>query len=229
MKYNLDKLTIRDENKLIVAHFSKGNEEDAERTCSFLNAIKSPRNKPKNDFVRVSIHMMIDGFITPMKEVEYERGRETVSYTLEDLGRIIFFWEKMFCGGITYAMDGFLQKAEKKLAKRDNETAQSVFEKYWINTDKSAEDEFNELNKGGEDSIFPALNDYLLYGLASKCESFSDSTMLMKQGFLYWLFNYVFNGEFQEMADDLNQIPESIKELVDNRLMEKVPESDKSN
>ena len=228
MKYNLDKLTIRDENRLIVAQFSKGNEEDAERTCAVLNSINRTKTSDK-EFLRVSIHMMIDGFIIPMKDVEYERGRETVAYKLEDFGRIIFFWEKMFCGSSTYAMEGFLQKAEKKLAKRDNETAQSVFEKYWINTDKTAEYEFNELNKGGEDSMFPALNDYLLYGLASKCESFSKSTMLMKQGFLYWLFNYVFNGEFQEMADDLNQIPESIKELVDNRLMEKVPESDKSN
>jgi hypothetical protein len=180
--------------------------------------------KLSEEFLRVSIHMMIDGELINMKKVKYQRGSETIACTLDDLGRIIFMWERMFSGGSTYAMDGFLQKAEKKLPKKNNETAQSVFEKYWINLEKTINQEFEELNKGDNDpdaTLFPEVNDYLTFLISQECRGFNLAPLPIQYGFLYWLFKYVMNGSIDEIQTEINNVPDYIKEIVDNKIVKK--------
>jgi hypothetical protein len=175
--------------------------------------------------IKVSIHMVIDGKVQNLKEVLYERGSETYCYTLDDLARVIFMWERIFSPHSTYAMDGYLQEAEKKLAKRDNETAQSCFEKYWINIKETIDKEFSDINNGS-DSIFPEVNDYLAYSIAELCRSIHHKPLVVQQGFLYYLFKYIENSSIKEFEQDIYLIPDYIKEIVDNKVVQKKSDSE---
>jgi len=175
----------------------------------------------KEDYLTVSIHMRVDGKIMRRKEeTYYGRARETHAFDLDNFAQIIFMYEKMFCGGSTYAYDGLLQKMEKKLSKKDGITAESVFQKYWVNLEKTINDDFEEKNKGdnGEYAIFKQEGDYLKYGIVCHCDSFNRSALPIQYGFLYWLYKYVMNGSMDEMKKELENVPQSIKDLVDNHL-----------
>lgn len=170
------------------------------------------------EFLTVSIHMEIGGKLGRRKEKKYySRGRETHAFTLDDAGRIIFMWDRMFNGGSTYAYDGLMQELEKKLPKRNNETAEEVFKKYWVNLKETINQEFEEINKGekGEYALFPVEGDYLIFCLSEAINGFERQPLPVKYGFLYWFHKYLFKGSFEELQDDLNNIPQTIKDLID--------------
>jgi hypothetical protein len=179
--------------------------------------------KQKKEYLTVSIHMKIDGQIYNMEEVKYQRGRETYCYTLDDFARTIFMWEKQF-SGTTYAMDDLLPKAEKVLEKKEGETAQSVFEKYWVNLKQTIDQEFIELNKGNKDDeypLYPEKNDYLTHLIAHVCDGFNYKPLPVKYGFLYWLFKYVMNSSLNEIEQEIADVPDEIRSIVDNIVIEK--------
>jgi|GEM_PF-4577972 hypothetical protein len=179
--------------------------------------------KQNTDHITVSIHMKVDGKLMNMKEVTYERGRETGGFTLDSLARLLFMWEHRFSSGSTYLMDGLLQEAEKKLPKEDNETAQSVFEKYWINWEKTMNEEFEKLNQGDNESEFPLWpekNDFLIFEIWQLLHNFSRNTMPVKYGFLYWFHKYIMHSDINEYLSDLNNIPDFIKEIVDEKIID---------
>lgn len=178
--------------------------------------------KNTKEYITVSIHVKIEGELHKMKEVRYQRGKETFAFTLDDFARIIFFWEKIYGSGCTYAMDGFLQKAEKKLPKKEGETAQSVFEKYWVNRKKTMEAEFAERNKGDKDDkypIFPEEDDYLTFQIIELCRSINDSPMPIKHGFMYWFYKYLMDENISQIEKDIKEIPDFIKKLVDTKIV----------
>lgn len=175
----------------------------------------------KKEYINVSIHMKIDGELINLKEVRYERGRETYCFTLDDLAHIVFTWERMFCGTSTHAMEGYLQKAEKELTKKDNETAQSCFEKYWLNDKETIEKEFEQNNNNSSSNIFPVKNDYLRWSISQICRNFNNLPLPVKYGFLYWFHKYVMNSSISEIEADIKQVPDYIKHIVDNEIVNK--------
>lgn len=175
----------------------------------------------QEEYVTVSFNITIDGKFASGWKKKYKRGRETYAFTLDDFASIVFMYDTMIQSGSTYAMDGLMQEAEKMLPKKDKETAQSVFEKYWINLPKTINEEYEERNKGikGDFSPWPAENDYLKYCLRNKISGFINAPLPVKYGLLHYLYKYCFNSSIDEIKADLNNIPQSIKDIIDNELI----------
>lgn len=169
--------------------------------------------------VTVTLSLKVDGNILKKQEKYYERNRGTFAFTLEQFARVILIWDRIFdSSGTTYAYDGLMQKMEKKLPSETGDTAETLFKKYWIDFEKTIEEEFAALNSGN-DSIFPEADDYLTYRLTVMFSEFQKSPMLIKQGFLYWFFKYAMNESTNEIESDYKDIPQRIKELIDNKIL----------
>jgi len=175
----------------------------------------------KNEYLTVSIHLKVDGKLKRAKKrTYYARGREKPCFTLNDFAKTIFLYDKMFASSGTYAYDGLLQEMEKKLPATDNETAESLFNKYWVNTKETYDKIFNELNKGNNE-LFAAENDYLKFYIVQACNNFNGYPILVKYGFLYWFYKYAMNSSIHEIETDLKNIPDEIKKIVDSFKYEK--------
>jgi hypothetical protein len=182
------------------------------------------KKKKSEEFIRVSIHLKVDGKIArSQQKTYYARGRETHCFTFNDFARVIFMWDQRFDGSSTYAMDGLMQKMAKKLPKKKNETAESVFQKYWVNLEKTINEDFIRINKGGKQKYlpFPEENDYLKYSIITICENFQRMPLPVKYGFLYWFYTYVMNNSIEEIKKDIENIPDSIKQIVESVLIHK--------
>lgn len=171
--------------------------------------------KKEDKYVEISIHMKVDGnIINERKEKYYGRNRETSAWTLDDFARIIFMWEHIFSGHSTYAYDGLMQEMEKKLEKKDGETAESVFQKYWVNLEETINKEFDENNKG-DGEIFPAENDYLKYSLEGMVVSFVRQPKPVQYGFIYWFFKHLMGGKIDELLKDVESTPKYIVDIIE--------------
>jgi len=186
---------------------------------------KRQKKMPDREWIDISIHLKVDGKLArKQKKRYYARGRETSAHTLDDFARLIVMYEHIFDGGTTYAWDGLMQRMEKILPKRDKETADSVFEKYWLNINKTIDEDFHKLNAGdgskGKYSLFPEQGDYLKYELSGAIASFSKRALPVKYGLLHYIFKYCENCSIDELQADLNNIPDRIKEIVDELISE---------
>ncbi|MDD4970847.1 MAG: hypothetical protein PHT07_15575 [Paludibacter sp.] len=192
------------------------------------------RKKPElsKEFIQISFHMLIDGSFKNGYKKTYERGRETEAFTLDSFARILFMYEHLFDPHCTYAYDRLLQEAEKKLPKKGDETAKSVFEKYWVNLNKTIDDEFQELNKGNADEkypLFPEQNDFLKLSIVNIVNAFIRAPLPVKYGFLHWFYKYKENGSIDEIRSDFDKIPDEIKKIVDDMVEEsKEKQTDKN-
>lgn len=183
----------------------------------------------KKEFVTVTLSLKVDGKLArSKKKTYYAHSRGSYAFTLEDFARIIFMYDDYFSvSGSTYAYDGLLQKMEKKLPKRKDETAKSLFEKYWVNLRKTIDDEFLEFNKGDKNKnmqfpLYPEEGDYLKMCFVSSAENFNRRPLPVKYAFLYWFYKYVMNSSMKEIKDDLNNVPKEIKKMVDNILSKSI-------
>lgn len=165
--------------------------------------------------IDITVHMTINGRFANGIFRSYRRGTETCAFGLEQFAQIIFMYERMHFPHSTHAMDGFLQEAEKVLESR-GETAQSLFQKYWVNDNKTYEEEFEKMNKGGNADFFESENDYLKFKLSEHLISFSKMPRILKHGFLYYLFKYVENESIEELLADFHQTPEIVRSIIDS-------------
>jgi hypothetical protein len=189
------------------------------------------RAKPREECISISIHLEIDGKFKTGYKNTYRRGLETNAFTLDDFARILLMWERIFSPSATYA-DELLPEAEKKLPKKDGETAQSVLEKYWCNLEKTINDDFLSRNKGegqGNDVLFPAEGDYLKYCISNQLNSFNRSVLPVKYAFLYWFHKYLMNSSMEEIQAELNKVPDYIKKIVDDMVLESQKQKDREN
>lgn len=177
------------------------------------------KKKKKDDFVRISLNMKVDGKIVRRRQrTYYARGRETLAFTLEDFASILFMWDKMMGAGSTYVMDGLLQKMEKVMPKRNSETAEELFQKYWVSYQDTLNKKFEELNKGDKNEkfpLFPEAGDYLLFRVGDLCDAFVTAPLPIKYGFLHFLHKYVMNESIDEYKKDIDNIPAQIAKMVD--------------
>lgn len=175
----------------------------------------------QKEYLTVSVILKVNGKIKRLrKKTYYGRRSESHCFNLNDFAQVIFMWDKIFSRqGSTFAYDGLLQEAAKKLPKKDGETAESVFNKYWVNLNETIEADFLSKNKGGKGNfLFPVENDYLKYLSFTMCNSFSRNPLPVKYAFLYWFFKYVMNGSIKEIEAELNNVPDDIKKMVDSFL-----------
>lgn len=170
----------------------------------------------KDKRVKVSLTLSVDGNIIKEQETYYSRNRETSVFTLEQFARVILMWDRIFDStGTTYAYDGLMQKMEKVLPSKTGDTAETLFQKYWIDFEKTIEKEFDKLNKGSNDTPFPEADDYLKFCIAGMCNGFQNLPLPAKKGFIYWFYEYAINDSLREIEKD-HKIPKRIKKLVDN-------------
>jgi hypothetical protein len=220
---------VRNRLQVFVSSVANGNHDKHQLpnhigTLEYISSII--RNAPENtaydkDNVKVSVLLAIDGRLEQGNDnLRYTTGRETWAFTLDDMARIVFVWEKLLNAGGTYAMDGFLEYAEKKLPKKDGETAESTFQKYWVNYKQTLNDEYEKLNKGELDSLFPEENDYLTHEIAGICKLMVNLPNPISYGFLHFVHQYVYNGDVKQYEADLANIAPYIKKLVDNRVID---------
>jgi hypothetical protein len=172
------------------------------------------------DHVDVKITLEIGGKVSVLKEVSYQVDKKMTAFTLDDLARIVFNYETMFCSASTYAMSGYLKEAEKVLPKRDGETADSVFAKYWINSQQYADKRFDDINQGGH-QVFEDEGDYLKYLVWDRIKAFFFAPTQVKYGFLYYLHKYQMDNSMAEYQKDLDLVPQFLKDIIDNELMVK--------
>lgn len=184
-----------------------------------------------DDFVHITRILKIDGYIADKHEIVYGRSSTTSAFDLEDVARLLYMWEIMEGSGATYAVD-YIPKLAKKLPSRNGLTPQQLFEKYWVNNQESAQEEFELLNKGveGEYTSWKKENDYLKYLISTTLEMFEKSPLFVKYGVFYALVKYYFKGKIEEMYTDFYEnVPQYVKDMVDNEIVgPQKPKSDEA-
>jgi hypothetical protein len=194
--------------------FDQWFETELEKVNSKTIPYESEEDK---EYVDVVVRIEIKGHFLHGYTKRYTRGRESAAFTLDQFARIIFIYERLLNAGSTYAMDGMLQEVEKHLPKKDGETAQQVFEKYWINMKDTINSEYEEFNAGqsGEFIMYPEKDDYLKSCFMSLANSVLKSAKPIQDAFIYWAHKYCYNSSFDEIQKDLDAVPEHIKGIVD--------------
>ena len=131
------------------------------------------------EYITITIRLEVEGQLQCEEKTTYHtRGRECPVFTLDDFARILFIYNQIFDPTTTYICDGLLQDMEEKLPKRDDETADSLFLKYWVNLKQTINDDFKKMNKGETGHpLYPEENDYLRRCIAVLCDSFNNKPL----------------------------------------------------
>ena len=128
-------------------------------------------------------------------------------------------WEKIVDFGTTYA-DEFLREVEGRIANRSGLTADELFRKYWVNYRETVEQEFERDNKGAADHpLYQHENDCLKYSAATWLHNFFNEPLPMKLALLYGIYRigYAADG-FDGMRQEIEQIPHTIRDIVDGMI-----------
>lgn len=127
---------------------------------------------------------------------------------------ILFMWNKIFSPSTAHIYD-VLKDIEKKLPKKNNETADDIFQKYWVCLKETINEEFKERNKGDVNCpIYKVKNDYLKHCITSICNNFNNAPLPVKYGFLWWFYKSVMNSSIKEIEEEISNVPEEIKEII---------------
>lgn len=172
-------------------------------------------------YVDVQFQMKIGGKVFGGKRFHYNRGRYTSASDLEQLARLILSWEKTVDFGTTHA-DEFIREVEGKIANRSGLTADEIIRKYWVNYRETVEQEFERDNKGNPDHwLYKSENDCLRTSAGMWLDSFFHEPLPLKLAVLYGIYRIGYASEgFEGMRKDIEQIPESIRDIVDKMIEE---------
>jgi len=171
-------------------------------------------------YVDVQFLMKVGGKVFGGKRFHYQRDRSTSASDLELLARIIMSWEKTVDFGTTHA-DEFLREVEGRIANRSGLTADELFRKYWVNYRETVEQEFERDNKGVADHpLYQHENDCLKYRAAMWLHSFFNEPLPIKLALLYGIYRigYAADG-FDGMRQEIEQIPHTIRDIVDGMIV----------
>jgi len=184
--------------------------------------------KNKSPFLKVRISMKVEGKATirSKQRTYYSRCRETQAMSLDSFASIIYMYDRIFNSGSTYAYDGLMQWAEKKLPKKDDETAQSVFEKYWVNGGRFLR-ELVDKNMS-QDSLSKLENDSIMFEIHGVIAWLLRDPGLHLQAFIYWMYKYGYNKDLNEFEKEANSTPDLIKEVVDKIVLKVKAETPQS-
>lgn len=168
------------------------------------------------EFVEIVFHWEINGKTYRKKKKRlYSRGRQATAFDLEQAAQIIFMWDKICDGGCTYG-DEAIRDLAKTLPNESGLTEQQLFEKYWINTDATADQYLQEhaeqFIKYGYVNSF---DEYLKYQSGQLMQRFSHNSLAVKQALLWFIFKYFENQSFDELKEEIAQIPQKISDMVD--------------
>jgi len=172
-------------------------------------------------YVDVQFQMKIGGKVFGSKRFHYNRGRYTSASDLEQLAQLILRWEKTVDFGTTHAHE-FIREVEGKIANRSGLTADEIIRKYWVNYRETVEQEFERDNKGNPDHwLYKSENDCLRTSAGMWLDSFFREPLPLKLAVLYGIYRIGYASEgFEGMRKDIEQIPESIRDIVDKMIEE---------
>ena len=178
-------------------------------------------------YVDVQFQMKVGGRAFGSKRFHYSRGRYTSASDLEQLAQLILRWEKTVDFGTTHA-DEFIREVEGRIANRSGLTADDIIRKYWVNYRETVEQAFERDNKGNPDHwLYKSENDCLRTSAGMWLHSFFNEPLPLKLAVLYGIYRigYATDG-FDGMRKDIEQIPESIRDLVDKMIVESKQKED---
>ena len=172
------------------------------------------------EYITITMRLEVEGQLQHEEKKTYHaRGRECPVFTLEDFARILFLYNHIFDSSATYICDGLLQEMEEKLPKQKDETAKSLFMKYWVNLKQTINDDFDERNKGEKGHpLYPEENDYLKRCIAGLCDSFVNKPLPVQYGFIWYMYKFIMNESYDEIKQEINNVPEYIKRIVDKMI-----------
>ena len=171
------------------------------------------------EYITVTMRLEVEGQLQQEEKKTYHaQGRECPVFTLEDFARILFLYNHIFDSSTTYIYDGLLQEMEEKLPKQKDETAKSLFMKYWVNLNQTINEDFEKMNKGEGHPLYPEENDYLRRCVAGLCDSFANQPFPVQYGFIWYLYKFIMNESIEEIQQEINNVPEYIKCIVDKMI-----------
>jgi hypothetical protein len=181
---------------------------------------KSKKGGTDFNFIDVNVALTINGHTINSKRTIYKTTRSTGICTMNELARWLYMTERQHFPSRTHTPD-ILKKFEGLIHYEDGETAESLFDKYWINFNETAQEQFEKWNKAddSEHAIFKAENDYLKFILTNEINGFLRLPLQIKLGFVYWLIKYG-SGSIDELKKDYDQCPQVVKEWIDQSVEE---------
>lgn len=187
-------------------------------------AIKVGELKMRDETIRyvdVQFLMKVGGKVFGSKRFHYRRGRSTTASDLEQLAQIILRWEKTVDFSNTHA-DYFIREVEGRIANRSGLTADDIIRKYWVNYRETVEQDFERDNKGRPDHwLYKNENDCLRTSAGVCLDSFFHEPLPVKLAVLYGIYRIGYESDgFEGMRQEIEQIPQRIKDLVDGMIAE---------
>lgn len=182
------------------------------------NAFFKNRFKDKVD---VQFIMKVGGRIRFVnKKKLYARGTESSVFTLKHLAHFLYMYQHNFssCDGVY----DLLKEYENVLKKEGNETAESVFNDYWLNDPRKKEDEFKQLERNKiSQSIYESNElsedekkqaEWGVIGAIYQFETFNNEA---KHAILYHIFREHENSNFDELKRDIELTPKFVKDYLE--------------
>ena len=168
------------------------------------------------EFVDIVFRWEINGKIYRCKKRRlYSRGRQTSAFDLEQAAQIIYMWDKICDGGVTYG-DEAIHDLVKILPNDSGMTEQQLFKKYWVDTDATIDKIFQEqaelYMKHGYVNTF---DEYIEDRAGCLMDQFSHNSLAVKQALLWFIFKYAENQSFDELKTEIAKIPQKIINMVD--------------
>ena len=174
----------------------------------------------KDKYVKVEFSLKINGNLITSKETTFlERTQTGGVFSLDKLAEIMFLYERILGNGSTFAQN-VLKEYEGKLPAPEGETSKTLFDKYWTNYKSTMESMFEVENNGGAQKLFSAMGQFAIYAIYQQCEGLETAPLQVKQGFLYWFFKYYLGDDILELHNQLSKIPQFVKDIVDNEVMD---------
>jgi hypothetical protein len=190
------------------------------RAVKLDDPIDEYQDQSNNKYVKIAFSLKIDGIIDSEKEETIlARTEKGYALDLENLAWLLSMYENRFCLGRSTFAHEILERYEAVLPSKDGHTAESLFQKYWVNRVESAQKDFDkmpDIDSGGG----LAKKDFLLYEIYNLCYNYDISPKLVKDGFLHWLMEHNFEGQSTKLHYAINSVDQGIKDLVDNEIVE---------
>lgn len=192
------------------------------KSYAFKESYLKPE-RTENNSISVSTYLKVDLMIAGEEKIIYQRRRDTSLFDLDQMALYLFNFDRKYNNSSTYAEE-VLQSLEKKGFKsKSGKTTMELLQLYWVDSNyhKLINEEYEEFNKGNFEFLWEVENDYLKYCISSMSEAFVNSPMPVKVGFLYWFWKYIFNESLEELMKDYNQVPDFLKNWVDESVEKK--------
>jgi len=184
-------------------------------------------NGKEQKYVRITNTLYMNGKVVGKKcgKLIFGLSSETSAHNLRDIAYFIHRNEDLI-SPMNHRKWDILESLGKYIGS-DISEIEAAWDKYFLNMNKTVEEEFNKQNEGN-DIVKPG--EYLLYTLGSFMEHFSKLPTPVKYGFAHYLVKYVWNDNYDEIRQDVEvNCADHVKEWVKQAIEESNKENEKRN